>query len=98
MAGDGASKVDLKSLPAYVALTKKFGQDLKLPDLSKLADDAVMQLELQKPKGDAKKSIEALYQWFQANWDAISSILDDLSLDADEEDDDDDDDEDDDDE
>jgi hypothetical protein len=89
-------KPDTKSLEAYVALTKKFGEDIALADLLKLAEDAIVQgKHLSAPKGDAKKTVNGIYQWFQSNWDAISPILDDLTLPEDEEEEDEDDDDDD---
>jgi hypothetical protein len=86
MSGDGANKDDFKSTAAYLALTKKFGAEPGLADLLKLADDAVVQAkDVTAPKGDAKKTVNGVYQWFQANWGAISPILDDLALDGDDE-------------
>jgi ribosome assembly protein YihI (activator of Der GTPase) len=86
MPGEPAITDAIKSTPAYIALTKKFGADIALADLARLAEDASNQAEdLRAPKADVKKSVNALYQWFQANWDAISPVLDDLNLSPDDE-------------
>jgi hypothetical protein len=95
MSGDGANTADVKSTPAYTALTKKFGAEVGLANLLKIAQDAAGQVKaVKEPKADAKKSPTTLYQWFQSNWDAISPILDNLSLPDDEEEDEGDDDDD----
>jgi hypothetical protein len=74
-----AGKVNPRTTAAYKALTKKFGKDLDVSTLVELADDAVTRVDgLGLPNRAARKSLNSIYLWFDANWDVIEGILDDL--------------------
>jgi hypothetical protein len=81
-----AEQGDPTTTAAYKALTERFGAAISLASLTKIAAESTGKAKgVKAPNADAKKTTAALYQWFQANWDAISPILDDLASPDDEE-------------
>jgi hypothetical protein len=74
-------QVSVTETEAYKTLTKKFGQAITILQLNQLASDAVKSAtEVSEPTADQKRTTDALYQWFQANWVPISPFVDSLEI------------------